>query len=87
MECGNIMFNNGTKQVGERLEKLQTEAIHIVCGNKKGTSKECLLRELGWLTLSKGWFRAKLFKMFSICKKLHLFISVNNSMSIIFMEV
>ena len=69
LEYGDVIWDNRTLALVNKLENVQTEAARIVTGGTKLTSVEKLYEETGWETLSKRREHHKLCLFYKIVNR------------------
>ena len=60
MEYADVLWDGCTESESDLLEHVQYEAAKLVTGAMKGTSKHCLMKEVGWESMST---RRKIHKL------------------------
>ena len=70
LEYGNIVWDNCNNSDKESLEKIHKRAARIISGGTKGTGRDILLRELGWVSLEKRREFKKLVTFYKIINNL-----------------
>ena len=70
IEYSDIVWDNCTQTLKEKLEKINIEAARIVTGATKLTSLKLLYKESGWPTLEKRREEHKLLQYFKMVKSL-----------------
>ncbi len=70
LEYGDVLFDSGTQQEKDELEKIQQEAARIATGTTKLVSIHKLMREVGWESLESRRRKHKLVLFFKMTKDL-----------------
>jgi uncharacterized coiled-coil DUF342 family protein len=70
IEYSDIVWDNCTQMLKEKLEKINIEAARIITGATKLTSLKLLYKESGWSTFEKRREERKLLQYFKMVKNL-----------------
>ena len=72
LEYADVVWDHGTQQEANELEKIQNEAARIVTGATKLASIQSLLSDTGWESLISRREKHKLVLFYKMINSLHL---------------